>query len=504
MKKLWNKIKGLAKARYEAAVQYWGQRSWLNTAYQDARFDADASTRIELQRRHRYWVQNSGIVQRIRNLFIQFSVGVGGLQVIPNSSNEDWNESRKERWEAWARSPELGTLLPLSQLMIQWAGSLFDDGEIFIYKTADSAGRPMLQTIEANRVFTPLEKSDEEGKTIIDGIRLKQIPGKDGKMVIIGRPQSYFIRNGNSENGAPYDYTEVPADQIIHKFKARRPGMMRGIPEGFSVMNQLHDMDDLQQYTMQKAKAAAIVMNVITNAAGEANTQTLRRTSLNIGTQNQAGDVVQKQDPQFYDVKLGAYNQYLKTGEDMKQFRSDEPGIVTQQYWDYLLSLICDGYNVPKLLVMPFSLQGTVTRADLDICTNAFRFNFEIVAAAVREIYEWQTKWAMKYDQQQVNGQVDDWPVVEIRPPRAPNVDIGRNASALALELEIGTATYPDIFGERNQDWKQQFRSAAECAAYIKKLALEFDVEPQEIASKLQLPVNPKQADKPEESAQTA
>jgi len=39
--------------RYEAAIQKWGERSWIASSVQDARFDADASTRIELVRRSR-------------------------------------------------------------------------------------------------------------------------------------------------------------------------------------------------------------------------------------------------------------------------------------------------------------------------------------------------------------------------------------------------------------------------------------------------------------------
>lgn len=250
-------------------------------------------------------------------------------------------------------------------------------------------------------------------------------------------------------------------------------------------MNVLHDMADLQMYTMQKAKAAAIVMNVVTNAAGEVSPSSMRRMRLAIGTQDTDGTGATKQEPYWYDVKLAAHNIALKSGEDMKQFKQDEPGVVTQQYWDYLTSLVCCGYNVPKLLVTPFSLQGTVTRADLDICTNAFRMNFEIIKNALKEIYEWQTQWAVKFDPKQQNNTVDDMFKCEIRPPRAPNVDIGRNAQALILELEAGTVTYQDVFAERQQDWRDQFRQSAEAAAYIQKLSKEFGVPPEAIANKI-------------------
>jgi hypothetical protein len=152
------------------------------------------------------------------------------------------------------------------------------------------------------------------------------------------------------------------------------------------------------------------------------------------------------------------------------------------------VSEICAGYNVPKLLVFPFSLQGTVTRADLDVCANAFRSDFEIIASIVREIYEWQTSWALKYDLGQ-DGAVPANPLCcVIRPPRAPNVDIGYTAKALQIELQLGIKTIQDVYADKNEDWRTQLRQVAEAAAFIKNLAEEFDVEPTMISSLLTPP----------------
>ena len=105
--RIWNRISSWVSNRYESAFHQWAERSWLPANVQDARFDADAATRIELVRRRRYWVRNSSIVQKIRNLFIQFSVGPAGLQVVPNSKDEAWNESRRVGWDAWCRRPSI-------------------------------------------------------------------------------------------------------------------------------------------------------------------------------------------------------------------------------------------------------------------------------------------------------------------------------------------------------------------------------------------------------------
>lgn len=468
------KIPGLGKvlARYEAAYQQWGARSWIQQTVQDARFDVDSSTRLELVRRHRYWVCNSALVNRIRNLFIQFSVGCSGLQVIANSDDEKWNDARNANWNQWCYEPELNSRLPMSQLTQQWAGALFDDGEVFIYLSQDEKGRPRIITLESQRVATPSDLKKEESKTVFDGI----------KYAPTGKPILYYVR----VSADPKDpYQPIPAEEIIHIFKARRPGMLRGIPEGFSAMNTLHDYEDCKMLEMQVSKQAAQIGAVETNKTGEVDMANTRKTNFKIQTQNVTNQPVLKNGDQIYNVVFGSERYTLAAGDTLKQFQVDRPSLTTQQFWDLTISDICCAYNVPKLLVVPYSLQGTVTRADLDVCTNAFRVNFEVIACALKKVYEWHGKWSLKYDRSlQSIGLPGNSTLCVIRPPRAPNVDIGYTAKELALELELGTRTYQDVFAERQQDWRQQFRQTAEAEAYIAQIAKEFGIEPAQIANK--------------------
>jgi hypothetical protein len=495
MRRLWNNIKaafGRVFNRYEAVYQRWGERSWLGQTLQDARLDIDSFTRKELQRRHRYWVCNSPIVNRIRCLFIQFSAGVEGLRVTPNSEkNEAWNVSRQSTWDSWARQPEINSRQSLGQACISWAGALFDDGEFFIHKIDPRTSpdrRPKIETIEAHRVETPVDLKTEENKTIFDGIKV------DASGMVIG----YWVRRamlqplnvaGNYQaiknSDVAYDF--IPASEMIHGYKVRRPGQMRGIPEGFSGMNTLHDYEDLQMLEMQAAKLASAIGNVETNPTGEVDMRGTRRSRLGVASQDQAGNIVTKNADAYYKVTLGSSHIALKAGDSLKQFQVDRPSVSQQMHWDILLNNICCAYNVPKLLVVPYSLQGTVTRADLDICANAFRFNFEILADALREVYEWVTRWAVKFDRAMDGTAPSDFLECIIRPPRAPNVDIGYTAQALELELRLGTKTLQDVYAERQQDWRHQLRQIAETRKFIHELAVEFNLEPDEISQVAEL-----------------
>lgn len=477
-------IGNYVRARYEGAIQWFGDRSFLLQTLQDARLDIDTMTRQELQRKHRYFVSNNQLVTKIRSLFIQFAVGPTGLKCVPNSSDEKWNECRHTSFESWGMSPDVGSKLTLQQITIQWAGQLFDDGEFFIIKTKDEMGRPAIQTIEAHRCCNPPGQKDYRGYALIDGIAVDEN----------GKPKFYCIKVNpvSAEIAANDTFKFYKESDVIHKFKHRRVGQMRGIPEGYSCLNTLHDFDDLQKLEMQCAKIASEIATVETNAAGELDTSANRRARLNITTQNSAGQGITKTGYADYQVVLGGKKIALKTGDSLKNFMIDRPTTVQQQYWDLLITQICCGYNTPKLLVVPASLQGTVTRADLDVSGNAFKANFEIIAGALCEVYQWQGVWANDFDLSQDGIAPDDYAQVIIRPPRSPNVDVGYTAKALELELAMGVKTLQDVYAEKQQNWREQLTQIAETQSFVKELAKKFNIDPAQITS---LAAEPKESD---------
>jgi lambda family phage portal protein len=484
------KRRALPVNRYEAAYQMWGDRSYLPASVQDARFDADASTRLELLRRSRYWERNNAIVNRLADVFEQFTVGADGLKVIPScpadQGGEDWNQCAGMWWKQWCKFPDVSGLQPFGVLQSIMTRAWFVDGEVFIYKTfSPQSGFPRIQLIEGHRVGTPPHLRSEEGKSIVDGIEFW--PDPSGHPT--GRPRRYWVRTYDVSfypsnlfptvtTGA---YEPIDGNRIIHLFEPCRPGMYRGLPLLYPVMNDLHDLDDLQMLEMKAAKAAAEVSNVITNKPGEANTSSSRRQKWQIQGQDAAGNPVNKTAPLFYEVTNGGRTVYMATGEKFEQFQSTRPSVATKDYWDYLVRKICAGVGISSLLVLPFSLQGTVTRADLDTAASFFRSRSAVVAAVIREIYLWAMSWAVKYDRS-MDGAPDQWWHMEIRPPRSVTVDVGRNSSALMEELKCGVRNYQDICAEMGHDWRHVLRQKAIEAKFINDLMDEFDVDRDQIA----------------------
>jgi len=455
-KKMWSKV----VARYEAA--YWnfsGDRTYINSSVQDARMDADFYARTEILRKARYFEQNNAIVNRLVDIFEQFTVGAQGLQVIPDSSDEKWNQRATASWRIWCKYPDLVSRQYFGCLQSIMARRWFIDGEIFIHKVASpNSNKPRLRLYESHRCYTPRDLLKEEGKTVIDGVGIDAI----------GRPTGYWIhRDQKDETTTGFDF--IKADEIIHLFEPERPGMYRGMSFLYPVLNDIHDLDDIQMYEKRAAKDASEITNVVKTASGEVDANTYRKQRMSVNTQDSDGNVILKRDDQYYKSTLGGRTLVIKRDEDITQFQSERPSVAQQSFWDYLLAKICAGVGISKLFVVPFSMQGTVTRLDADISTIFFRSRSSVIGVVILEIYEWYMGSAKDFDKTLGKSPLD-WFKARLRPPKAANVDTGRNSSAMISEYQAGLRTAQDIYGELGEDWREQFRQRAEEKAFALSL----------------------------------
>jgi hypothetical protein len=519
------KLKSWIVNRFDAAFQGWGDRSWIFQALQDAWLEIDSQTRTEIQRISDSLCQNSPIVEKIIDLKVQFSAGAAGLKIISESSDEGFNDARSVSWEQWWARPELGCDISGAQLTRQWARLLPTKGEIFVNLTEEKIqGKsiPRTQTIDAHRVRNPdgADKDKITGFPIIDGEVVNPDTGATVAWLVTKTNFINGIRSGIAtgvqyfDRIAAFDPSNPSAGGIIHTFKRTRPGQRRGLPDGACVFNLVRDNMDLHKLTMQCAKINAEIAQVETNPSGELDALLNRKSKIQINTQNTAGQQVSKPGWADYNVSVGGKKIAIKTGSKISDFVTQMPSPTTQDYWDLHITYICVGYKVPKMLVMPYSLQGTVTRADLDICTAAFRQDFELLRELCEMVYCWQGEWdtksntnfsgakqlkKLKQSSSRASAEIlsraqkskwvmdavmpDDAHICLIRPPRAPNVDIGYTAKALEIEMRLGIRCPQDIFADKGQDWRTQTRQMAEYLVFVKQLEAEYKLDPGQITS---------------------
>lgn len=465
---------------YEGARRYSTERSFIHGYPTDPRFDADQVTRLELLHKSRYFERNSAILNRLADLFEQFTVGSCGLQILPDSTDETWNDSAKTWWDSWCSSCDLASSLNFGMIQSLVARAWFIDGEIFIRKVTGrvktaglQSGKPVfvpkIQLLEAHRIETPGHLASMEGSGIIDGI---EVNGD-------GRPTAYWYRDGfGLEHQSTY--VRIPAEEIIHVFEPSRAGQMRGLPFIYPVINDLHDLDDLQILEQRAARDAAEKSTFLTTASGELNAEEYRRQKLNIATRTDtAGTDTLEQRVQQMRKTIGGRMFALASGEDVKQFVPQRPSVATVEYWNYLCSKVCAGVGITMLLVFPRSMQGTVARAELDVANAFFRARSAVLADAFKRVYQWAVGWGVQFDGQ-LDGAPKDgsWAQCSCRPPRGCNVDIGRNSSAMLAELAAGARTLESVYAETGQDWKREIRQSLKETAFFLRCCQEEGIDP--------------------------
>jgi capsid protein len=245
----------------------------------------------------------------------------------------------------------------------------------------------------------------------------------------------------------------------------------------YPVLNDLHDLDDLQMLQMRKSKDAADITNVFKTKTGElpANGLEAQRFTINRAT-NANVETLETRTDYIRKASGGGRTIAIRTDETLEQNRSDTPSIADQAHWDYVLSKICAGVGISKLLVMPFSLQGTVTRADLDTAAVFFRSRSAVLASAFESIYRWCMEWAVYSNANNLGDPPADFLRVTVRPPRSVNVDVGRNSAALINEYRAGWLTLEGICGALGEDWREILRQRAKERKVAGEIEAEFEI----------------------------
>jgi capsid protein len=245
----------------------------------------------------------------------------------------------------------------------------------------------------------------------------------------------------------------------------------------YPVMNDLHDLDDLQLLEMKAARDAADITTVVKNKAGELNIEDAIAMG---GAAAVTTDPAQKKC--YYESTVGGKTVVLETGDEIQQFRSERPSVATRDYWVALEGKVCAGVGIPRQLVYPESIQGTVERSILDMQNGWFGVRAAALASSFVRIWHYVLADGIKRELPLADPPAD-WREVTWKSPRAINVDVGRNSTAMLAELDAGVRTRQQIWAEVGRDWMTETRQVAIEEKFIDDLAAEFGLSPDRIAS---------------------
>ncbi|MBX3452664.1 MAG: phage portal protein [Planctomycetaceae bacterium] len=234
----------LIKAKYDAAATTdENRRHWRNADDLSANAANNAEVRRLLRIRSRYEVANNSYAKGLVLTLAHDTVGTGPrLQML--TPDNSVNRRVEQEFSQWCRNVRLAEKLRTMRM------ARAADGEAFALLTANqalpSAIKLDVQLVECDQVTTP----DLSLKALraIDGIRF------DGD----GNPVEFHILRdhpGDPQAGIGFKYDRVPARNVIHYYRADRPGQARGIPD---ITPALPLFAHLRRYTLAVITAAEI------------------------------------------------------------------------------------------------------------------------------------------------------------------------------------------------------------------------------------------------------
>jgi lambda family phage portal protein len=214
-------IRRFIRAGFDSAVTNDANRKhWINADGLSADAAASPEVRRTLRNRARYEAANNSYAKGIVLTLANDVVGTGPrLQLL--TDDDGGNERIEQAFMAWAKA------INLPEKLRTMRASRATDGEVFAVLVSNP-GLPTpvkldIRLIEADQVATPdLSFLNDDA---VDGIVFDDA----------GNPSEYHILKGHPGDARTgflgLEYDRVPAEAVIHYFRADRPGQSRGVPD---------------------------------------------------------------------------------------------------------------------------------------------------------------------------------------------------------------------------------------------------------------------------------
>jgi lambda family phage portal protein len=328
-------------ASYDAAAntaetsKHWRYADNLSAAAANS-----VSVRKTLRERSRYeCMENNSFAKGVVLTLANDCISTGpSLQVmLPDTTASRMIEAK---WRKWAKDVRLASKLRTARI------AKVIDGETVILKGNNPRSKNDvkldLRVIECDQLATPYFADGLPNK--VDGIEFDDF----------GNPTVYHILKGHPGDRWPLDAFEkedVDPDDIIHLFRAERPGQMRGIPE---LTPALPLFAMLRRYTLA----------VITAAENAADFSAILKTQSNAF--DSASDGIDDIDPfDFVQIDRGLMTS-LPKGWEMVQFDPKQPVTTYTEFRNAILGEIARCVHMPKNKVLADSSGYNYSSGRLD------------------------------------------------------------------------------------------------------------------------------------------
>ena len=236
----------VVKARFDAAqTSRDNVRHWSMADYLSADQEAKPEVRKILRQRCRYEVANNSYAKGLVQMLANDTIGTGPrLQVL--TEDENFNDAVETEFALWSEAVKLPQKLRLMRI------ARCQDGESFAALVTNPKLRhPVkmdVQLVEADRVAGELKWTEDENS--VDGITYDRW----------GNPVDYRILRyhpGDVKFATGRECFHVPAEYMLHIFRADRPELHRGVPELTAALPLFAQLRRYNLAVLSAAEAAA-------------------------------------------------------------------------------------------------------------------------------------------------------------------------------------------------------------------------------------------------------
>lgn len=222
------------------------KRHWANADSLSARAAASYSVRRIIRLRSRYEAENNSWYAGILRTAVNHIVGNGPrLQML--TDDVEANRRIEKAFRRWASKIDLADML---RTIVE---AYWRDGEVFVMRADKPQNFPMtldLRTLEADQISNPWQASVYNDAFTDDGIQFDKSLNEIQIYVYNQHPGANVPIS--TLDGAWYSSREV-----LHLFRADRPGQTRGIPRATPALQTLPIMRRQELATLYSAETAA-------------------------------------------------------------------------------------------------------------------------------------------------------------------------------------------------------------------------------------------------------
>ena len=429
----------IVRAKFDSAqITADNRRHWANADGLSADVAASPDVRRILRNRARYEVANNSYARGIVLTLANDVIGTGPrLQML--SDAPEANQTIEREFLAWAKAVDLpGKLRTMRMARAQ-------DGEAFavLFSNDNLAGEVKLdlRLIEADQVATPAAKMVQQAA---DGIEYDAF----------GNPTFYHVLKAHPGSGGTgsMEYDRVPADSVIHWFRADRPGQRRGLPD---ILPALPLFAQLRRYTLA----------VIAAAESAANIAVLMKTNSPAG--GEAAEVEPMTEMEF------SPNMAIFTPEgwEPSQVKAEQPATTYDMFKREILNEIARCLNMPYNIAACNSSGYNYASGRLDHQTYFKSIRVEQAHCECVVLDRILSAWLAEAVKVYGLGEMEDashqwfWDGHE-------HVDPAKEASAQTARLASNTTTLAAEYARQGKDWESELRQRAKEVALMKELGL--------------------------------